>query len=423
MNKYNLTTLKNGLRVVTVPVKGNKTIAVSIFAQAGSDYESVKENGISHFLEHLFFKGTKKRPNPIDISKEFNSIGAINNASTWNFMTTYYAKAGKKHLIKLIDVISDMYLNSLLPEEEIEKERGVILGEINMYNDMPMYLVEELHEELLYGNQPAGRTILGPKKNIKKFKRKDFINYREKHYVGDKTILVVSGDIEHKEVLKEARQIFSSLQKGKDIKQERTIIKQRKPGITVKNKRTEQTHIILSFRTPNQEDKDVHILRVMNALFGGYMSSRLFQKIRGELGLGYYVRSYYNAFFDRGDFRIDLGVDNKKALKAVEALLVEVRRIASEKVEEEEIRRAKKYLSGIKPLMFESTDNLANFYGRQFSIRQKKIVTPKEMVAMDNRVTSENILRVAKATFKNSNMNLAVVGPHTKAKFQKIFKL
>jgi len=423
MNKYKLTTLKNGLRVVTVPVKGHQTIAVSIFAQAGSDYESKSENGLSHFLEHMFFKGTIRRPKPIDVSREFDSIGAINNASTWNYMTAYYAKASKKHFTKILDVISDMYLNSSLPQREIEKERGVISGEIDMYNDNPMYIVQDLHTELLYGDQPAGRMILGPKENIRKFNREDFLKYREKHYIGIKTILVVSGDLRHSEVVKEAKKIFSDLKKGKDIKQEKTKINQKKQKIAVKKRKTEQSHLILSFHTPNQEDKDTHVLRVLNALFGKHMSSRLTQRIREELGLGYYVRSYYSTSYDRGLLEVDMGVDNKRAVEAVEALLEECRRIRKEKVSPAELKIAKRHLSGVRALQLESTDSLANFYGAQFSSRLKRILSPRELKLKQDKVTAEDILRVAKKTFRNSNMNLAVVGPHSKAKFQKIFRL
>ncbi|MHB1330900.1 MAG: M16 family metallopeptidase, partial [Minisyncoccota bacterium] len=189
--KYKKTTLQNGLRIIHVPSKGNPSVTVMALVETGSNYEEKSQNGLSHFLEHMMFKGTTRRPTSLDISRELDSLGAQSNAFTSNEMTGYYAKAEKKHFKELLDIISDLYLNPTLPPAELEKERGVILQEISMYEDLPQHKVWDVFGELVYGDSPAGRTILGPSLNIKKFKRDDFQDYRKVHYVAKKTIIVI----------------------------------------------------------------------------------------------------------------------------------------------------------------------------------------------------------------------------------------
>jgi len=219
--QYTKKTLKNGMRIITVPVKGNPTVTVMSFVETGSNYETAKLNGLSHFLEHMFFKGTEKRTCH-QISEEFDGIGAINNAFTGDEYTAYWAKAHYKHLPKLIDLISDMYLNATLPKEEIEKERGVIIEEINMYEDLPQRRVYDVLLDLMYKNQPAGRSVLGSKENIRRFKRADFLNYRNKHYVAEKTTIIVAGKIDEQKVQKEIAKAFRKIPTKKSFSKQKT---------------------------------------------------------------------------------------------------------------------------------------------------------------------------------------------------------
>lgn len=198
---YHKTILKNGLRVITVPMEKSPTVTVFVLVEAGSEYEEKEENGLSHFLEHMCFKGTKRRPNCSDLSQELDEIGAVYNAFTSNEYTGYYAKAQFDQVDKILDIVSDMYLNPILPQAEIEKERGVIIEEINMYEDLPQRKVQNVLSDLVYGDQPAGRTILGPKENINKFNREDFLNYRAKHYVAEATTLIVAGNFSETKIL------------------------------------------------------------------------------------------------------------------------------------------------------------------------------------------------------------------------------
>lgn len=222
--KFKKKTLKNGLRIITVPVKGNPSVTVLVMVSTGSNYETKEENGLSHFLEHMCFKGTPTRKTALDISLEVDSLGAENNAFTNNEYTGYYAKAEKKHFKKLLNIVSDIYLNPTIPTEELEKERGVILQEISMYEDLPQRKVQEVFDELLYGDTPAGRSILGPKENIKRFTREDFLKYKSKHYVAEGTVVVVAGDVSDKQVEEEVSKLFKSIPTSKKNRNGKTEV-------------------------------------------------------------------------------------------------------------------------------------------------------------------------------------------------------
>jgi len=212
--KFTKKVLKNGLRIITVPMKDNPTVTVLVLVEAGSKYETKKINGLSHFLEHMCFKGTVKRPKAIDISKELDSLGSQYNAFTAQEYTGYYAKGDAKHFKQIFDVVSDIYLNSTFPEVEMQKEKGVIIEEINMYEDMPQRHVQDLMMELLYGDQPAGWNIAGSKENILKMKRDNFVDYKKAHYLPEATTIVVAGQINEQNVLKEVKKVFDKISHG-----------------------------------------------------------------------------------------------------------------------------------------------------------------------------------------------------------------
>src|SRR3989338_7469644 len=304
--------LKNGLRVITVPMKDNGTVTVLVLVEAGSKYETKKVNGISHFLEHMCFKGTVKRPKAVDISKELDALGSQYNAFTAQEYTCYYAKSDAKHFKKILDVVSDIYLNSAFPEAEIQKEKGVIIEEINMYEDMPARHVQDLFMKLLYGDTPAGWNIAGEKKNILQMTRDDFVKYKSEHYLPEATVLVVAGKVTEQEVLKEVNKIFSKVSRGKKNGKIQVKDKQGKPQALASFKKTDQTHFVLGVRSHDLFSKYNAVLSVLGGVLGGGMSSRLFVKLREEMGVGYYVRAYNDAYTDHGVFQISAGVDNKR---------------------------------------------------------------------------------------------------------------
>ena len=401
--------LKNGLRIVVVPVKGAPSLTVMSMIETGSEYEIKAKNGISHFLEHMFFKGTKNRPKSIDIAKEFDGMGALNNAFTGNEVTAYFGKSAPKNFEKILDIISDMYLNPTFPEAEMEKEKGVIIEEINMYEDMPQRMVHQVFQDLLYDDTPSGWSILGPWENIKKMKREDFVNYRKAHYTAGKTMVVVAGDIKPDEAFKKIEQKFKEISSGKILRKKKFNEKQEKPEIKIKHKETDQSHLIIGVRTFSLHDKRMSALKVLSTILGNGMSSRLFQKMREELGICYYIRSGINDLSDHGNFIVSAGVDKSRLDIAVQGVLGEIKKMRDEKVSPSEIKKAKDYLIGHMYLGLESSDSLAGFYGFQ-EIMREKIKTPKEMEKEIETVTAESIQRLAKQIFLDKNLNMAIVG-------------
>jgi predicted Zn-dependent peptidase len=420
---YKKKTLKNGLRIVVVPIKNAPSVTVMSLIEAGSKYENKQNNGISHFLEHMYFKGTEKRPKSIDISREFDSLGAEHNAFTSQEVTGYWAKAHKKHTDKLLDIISDMYLRPTFPANDLETEKGVIVEEINMYEDLPQRLVHEVFDELLYGNQPAGWSIAGTKENVRSFKRDDFINYRKNHYVSSATTIVIAGDVDEKEIFKKVEKAFVEMPTGKKTDKKKVAEKQSGPAVATRFKETDQTHLVIGVRAFDIYDKRMSALRLLSAVLGGGMSSRLFQKMREELGICYYVRSGINEFTDHGTFVVSAGVDSSRVEQGIKGILDEMKRIRDEKIPETELRKAKDYIIGNMYLGLESSDELANFFGSQ-EILKEKIKTPKEVEAEMEKITAADISKVAAEIITNKGLNMAIIGKYKDAvKFKNILKV
>ncbi|KKR32115.1 MAG: Peptidase M16 domain protein [Parcubacteria group bacterium GW2011_GWF2_39_8b] len=383
-------TLKNGLRMVVVPIKDAPSVTVMSMVEAGSEYETKEKNGISHFLEHMFFKGTKNRPKSIDISKEFDGMGAEHNAFTSNEVTAFYGKSAPKNFEKILDIISDMYLNPTFPEADIEKEKGVIIEEINMYEDLPQRVVHEIFGELLHGDTPYGWTVLGPRENIRAMKREDFLNYRKAHYVTEKTMIVVAGDVNAEDAFKKIENKFKNISSGNVLNKKKFTEKQNKPELKIKYKETDQSHLVIGVRTFDLHDKRMPTLKVLSAILGGGMSSRLFQRMREELGICYYVRSSINDSSNHGDFTISAGVNKKRLDVAVKGILEEIKTLRDKAIARAELKKAKDYLIGRMYLNLESSDSLASFYGFQ-EITRSKIKTPKEIEKEIEAITAGDV--------------------------------
>ncbi|MDP9249732.1 MAG: insulinase family protein [bacterium] len=421
--KFSKKIFKNGLRVITVPMSDNPTVTVLILVEAGSKYESKNVNGISHFLEHMCFKGTVKRPKAIDISKELDALGSQYNAFTAQEYTGYFAKADARHFNKIFEIVSDIYQNSTFPEAEMEKEKGVIIEEINMYEDMPNRHVQDLVMKLLYGDQPAGWNVAGDKGNILRMKRDDFIRYKKEHYMPNSTLLVVAGNVTEKKVLAAAEKIFGGVSRGKKTGKLKVKESQKEPAVLIKWKQTDQTHFVAAFRTYDLQSGKNPALSVLGAILGGGMSSRLFQKLREEMGVGYYVRAYNDAYTDHGFLEVSAGVDNKRIEEVIRAVLIECKKLKKERVSEEELSKVKEYLIGNMKLSLESSDDIANFYGGE-EILKRKIKTPAQKAKEIRKVTAAQVQKLAKDIFKESKLNLALIGPFKeKARFKKLLKV
>lgn len=420
---YKKKVLKNGLRIIAVPIKNAPSVTVMSLIEAGSKYENKQNNGISHFLEHMCFKGTERRPKAIDISREFDSMGAQHNAFTGQEVTGYWAKAHKKHTDKMLDIIADMYLNPTFPAGDLETEKGVIVEEINMYEDLPQRLVQEVFNELLYGNQPAGWSIAGTKENVRGFKRDDFVNYRKQHYVSFATTIVIAGDVDPKSIFKKVERFFAGMPVSKKNGKKKVIEKQNVPAVKLRFKETDQTHLVIGVRAFNLYDKKAPALRLLSTVLGNGMSSRLFQKMREELGICYYVRSTVDDLTDHGILSISAGVDSNRVEQGINGILDEMKKIRDEKIPESELRKAKDYVIGCMYLGLESSDSLANFYGSQ-EIFKEKIKTPKDIEKEIEKITASDIGKVAKEIITNKKLNMAIVGKYKdEERFKKILKL
>lgn len=422
MQKFKKTILKNGLRIITIPKKDSLATTVLVLVEAGAEYENKKINGISHLLEHMCFKGTKRRPKAIDISSELAALGAESNAFTGYERTGYYAKAQPKHFDKILDIVADLYLNPILDPKELDKERGVVIEEINMIEDIPMRKIGYLFLELLYGDQPAGRSIAGEKEIIKKLTRQDIVDYRKKHYLASATTVIASGNFNEKNAIKKISDAFSEISTGKKDKKIKTKENQKKPAILLKKKESDQAHLILGTRAFNIFDKRIYAAMVLSDILGGGLSSRLFQKIREEMGAAYYIRSSADLMIDHGYFAVASGVNISKLELVVKTIIDELKKSKNELIGDKELQKAKDHLVGQLFISLETSDELAEFYGEQETIA-KKIITPQELAKKIQTITAEEIMIVAQDIFKKDKLNLAIIGPignEKKKTFEKI---
>ncbi len=420
--KFKKKTLKNGVRVILVPMENSLTTTALVLTETGSKYETKNINGISHFLEHLCFKGTVKRPSSKVISEELDGLGAQYNAFTGLEYTGYYAKAESRHLFRVLDVLSDIYLNSTFPKEEIEKERGVIVGEIEMYEDEPRRDIWDVLTDLLYGNQPAGWPITGTRDTVRRIKREDIVSYKQKHYVASSTVVVVAGKYNEKEIVRAIQKAFSDISTSRKSGKKKTKDTQSKSRVVIKHKKTSQTHLVLGFRGYRAAHKDNAALSVLAAALGGCQSSRLFHRIRNQLGSGYYVGAEHDALTDHGLLTIYTGVDNKRVMEILHAILDEVRLIKQNPVSETELKKVKNYLIGGLFSGLETSHARAQFYGIE-EMMVKKLKTPQERAQEIQAVSVEDVKRIAKNIFKLEKGSLALIGSVTSKSKQKFLSL
>jgi predicted Zn-dependent peptidase len=419
---FKKTTLKNGLKIITIPQKGTQAVTVLVLVGTGSKYEKKEINGISHLLEHLLFKGTKKRPSHISISEPLDRVGGIYNAFTGEDYTGYYAKVDAKHFDLALDVISDIYLNSKLDSKEIRKEKGVIIEEINMYYDHPSSYVQSLWNKVLYRDQPAGRDIAGTKESVSAISRNQLLSYMKSQYTASNTIVCIAGNVS-KGALAKTKNHFSQIKEKEIIEKPAVVEYQQKPEALIKNKETDQTHFCLGVRGYDLAHPKRFALEILGLILGGMMSSRMFIKIREELSLAYYVRTVVSSDPDTGFLVTQAGVDNTRVEKAIKAVLNEYQKMSKKRISSQELKKAKDHFKGKMALLFEASDAQASFYGSQ-ELLEKKILTPEQIYAKINKVSINDILKVSKDIFKPEKLNLALIGPFkNKDKFEKILKI
>jgi predicted Zn-dependent peptidase len=418
---FEKTVLGNGLRVVTSTMPHTRSVSVGFFVGAGSRYETDEQAGLSHFLEHMLFKGTERRPTAQDIAEEIEGVGGVMNAATDKELTVYWAKVGDQHFERCLDVLSDALLHSTFVEEEIEKERLVILEELAMTEDSPGDLAGLLIDEVLWPDQPLGRDVGGTKASVSALSRDEILQYVEREYVPENTVLAVAGNVAHDRVVDLADRFLGSWPRAPFGTWYPATNGASTGRVALRSKRTEQAHVCIAVPAFSSIHPDRYALDVLNTVLGEGMSSRLFLEIREHLALAYDVHSYVSHFRDAGAAVIGAGVDPKKVDPTIHAILGELRRLG-EGIPEPELHKAKEFIKGRMQLRMEDTRAVSSWLGGQELLRDE-ILTVDEILDVIDRVTVDDLSRVAETVFKPEHVNLAVVGPYkSEARFAKLVR-
>ena len=406
---YQKKKLKNGLKVIVSPIKNTKTVTLLVLLGVGSRCETKKLNGISHFLEHLVFKGTKSRPSPGQIFKELDRVGATYNAFTSKENTGFWVKTSSADFDLGLDIISDILLHPLLYAEEIEKERGVILQEINMYEDDPKRRVSDILENIIYGDKPIGRDVIGTRETVRGIKREEVVSYKNRHYRGGSIVVAVAGDIDPRPANKKISKIFSQISPGATRRGELVKLSGKASRARFIEKDLDQTHLALAFDGYDMFDERRYALNVLSVILGGNSSSRLFMEIREKLGLAYYVYAYNNYYTDSGYLGIHAGIPHEKREDVIKKIMAILKSVKEKGVSQNELKEAKGYLRGQISLHLETTDDIASYLASQ-ELFYKKIITPEETIKRIEKVTNRDILKVAKDVLNPRGGSVVAIG-------------
>jgi len=415
MISYSKSSLKNGLRVIFSPNPHTRAVTVLVLVKTGSKNEEKRVNGISHFLEHMFFKGTKKRPDKREIAQLLDEVGADFNAFTTDDITGYYIKVERTHTELALDIVSDILQNSTFPVKEITREKRVIFEEINMILDNPMRQIHEHWQELLYGDQPAGWPVAGTKETVGGILRKDLVRYFTEHYTSENMVVCVSGNFPQKKTKATIAKLFGSVLEGKAEPKETVQEYQTESQVHLVKKQSGQTHLLLGARAYPLSDKRRYALMLLADILGGGMSSRLFLSIREEKGLVYYIRTIPESNPDTGFIVTAAGVDNTRVEEAIKAIVKEYKSVAKSGVTKKELARAKSSMRGHMYLALEESNEVAQYLAAG-ELLEGAIRDPEEYMKYIDRVTVQDIKNVARDVFRYDKINMIVLGPHKNAK-------
>jgi len=406
---YRKTVLDNGLRIVSGYMPKMQSVALGIWIKVGGRYEFSQNKGISHFLEHLLFKGSRKYSYRA-LKEAIEGVGGSLNGFTSEELTCYLAKIPARHLEIALHVLSDMVLNPLLPGEEVEKERTVILEEIKMYKDQPQIYVYDLLDELLWPQQPLGAPVIGTMDSVSRIKKEEIRSFKNRFYTPLNIVVSVAGKLEHENLAKKVKKIFSC-SKGKNINK---FIKaeenQSYPQLKIFPKDTEQTHMALGFHSLKRNHPKRYALGMLNIVLGANMSSRLFNELREKRGLAYEIGTLAKRYQDTGVFLVHAGIDNHKVLRALELILKELKRCKEELISHGEFKRAKEFYLGQLMLALEDTLDHMLWIG-EYTASLDRIYALEEIIREVNRVKREEVREVARHIFQEKKLNLALIGP------------
>lgn len=399
----------NGLTLVLAPMPHMASVSLGFWAAVGGRHEPAELNGVSHFIEHLLFKGTRRR-NARQISEAVEGVGGYVNAFTSEEHTCFYAKASGHRFPEVFDVLADMYLHSMFAPAEMEKERGVIKEEVAMYLDQPQQFVEELLNATQWPDQPLGRPLTGTERTVDAIRRRELLGYFQQHYHAGNTVIAVAGAFESGQVEQSVRRFVRYLRPGARSSFVRATWKQTVPEVRLNSKPSEQTHLALGIRTCSRHDPRRYALRLLNVLVGESMSSRLFQVVREDSGLVYSIYSAISTFDDVGDLVISAGLDTERLPQVLRLIVRELRRLRQSAPSVRELRRARDYVLGQIDLSLENTESTMNWGAEQF-LGYGRLSSPDEVKRGLTEVRPAEIRALAQDFFTPSRLNLAVVSP------------
>lgn len=406
---YNKNTLQNGLRIVTFPMPGMQSVALGIWIKVGGRYEAEGDKGISHFLEHVLFKGSR-RYSCRKLKESIEGVGGSLNGFTSEELTCYLVKIPGPHLSMALDILSDMVMHPLLAAEDVEKERTVIMEEIKMYRDLPQSYVHELLDELLWPGHPLGMTIAGTAESVGGISGRDLAGFKQRYYVPGNMVVSAAGAVEHEEFMRGIKKLFGSSRGSRAGAFLPARGKQRAPQMKLFRKETEQTHLALGFHGFRRDHPLKHAAGLLNIILGANMSSRLFNEVREKRGLAYEIGSQVKRFHDTGAFVVHAGLANDKLHDAVQLVLGELGKLKDKVVSDSELKRAKEFYAGQLALALEDTMDHMLWIGESTATLNRTHEL-KEVIRQMRRVEKADLMKVARRVFNEENLNLALVGP------------
>lgn len=406
---YKKTILDNDLRIVTHQMSNMQSVGLGIWIKVGSRYESKENKGIAHFLEHLVFKGTKNY-SCRKIKESIEGVGGSLNGFTSEELTCYLVKIPGRYLNLALEVLSDMVINPLLPKEEIEKERTVILEEIKMHRDLPQSYVYDLLDEILWPGHPLGMTILGTAESVGQINKEDLSLFKGQYYRSENIVISAAGSLDHRSFSKKVKSIFSGLRPKGMSTFPKAKEEQSGPRLKVFSKDTEQTHLALGVHSFARDHPLKHALSLLHIILGANMSSRLFNELREKKGLTYEIGTLIKRFQDTGAFVVHAGIDNRKVIEVIKLILKELKRIKNEWVSRDEFRRAKEFYLGQLTLALEDTLDYMLWIGES-TVTLDRTYSLEEIINEVEKVKRQDIQKVAQYIFKEENLNLALIGP------------
>lgn len=417
--------LKNGLKVLLVPIEGVKSLTVMKMYNVGSRHETREIAGMAHFLEHMMFKGTNKRKTAQDISVELDSVGAQFNAFTGKDVTGYYVKVAAEKFELAVDILSDMLYDSVFDSGELEKEKGVIIEEMKAYEDQPMHYVDDLYEELVFKGNNLGEKIIGSRETIRSATRQAMVEFRNRYYHDHNSILCVAGAVPQN-----AEDLLNNYWKKPASEVEKTGKNydkfqpaQNEPKVFTFAKKVEQAHLQLGFLSEGFASKDLYVYQIICAILGGGMSSRLFEELREKRGLCYYIRMSPDLYEDAGSLVVKAGVNHDKIEEAISVIVDELKKIKNGQLSEKEVQKAKDFLIGNLILDQEDSAHVAELYLRQYVV-SGKLLAPDQKIEMLRAVTLDDVNRVAGRIFAAENINLALIANEPQAEsYRKLLKI